>query len=143
MKPRSVWYCRLRHGWAGGIAGTRHACCRTPTNRPLALWVAACAEHVLHFFESVQPLDPRPGEAIEQIRAWASSEIRMPQSRAAGGDAMAAARDDKRQSFLEVGVGVGIDDSDRLYVNVRDSYLQASNESVLEGRRDHLAHCGA
>jgi len=41
----------------------------------------------------VQPSDPRPREAIEQIRAWASGEIRMSQSRAAGGHAMAAARD--------------------------------------------------
>jgi hypothetical protein len=58
----------------------------------LALWAAACAEHVLHLFESAQPSDPRPREAIEQIRAWARGEIRMSDSRAAGGHAMAAAR---------------------------------------------------
>jgi hypothetical protein len=58
----------------------------------LALWAAACAEHVLPLFESVQPSDPRPRQAIEQIRAWAAGEIRMSQSRAAGGRAMAAAR---------------------------------------------------
>ena len=61
-------------------------------HRLLALWAAACAEHVLHLFESVQSADPRPREAIEQIRAWARGEIRMSQSRAAGGRAMAAAR---------------------------------------------------
>ena len=55
-------------------------------------WAAACAEHVLHLFESVQPSDPRPAEAIEQIRAWTRGEITMSQSRAAGGHAMAAAR---------------------------------------------------
>jgi hypothetical protein len=33
----------------------------------LALWAAACAGHVLHHFESVQPLDLRPRKAIEQI----------------------------------------------------------------------------
>ncbi|MFC1403443.1 MULTISPECIES: putative immunity protein [Streptacidiphilus] len=59
----------------------------------LALWAARCAEHVLHLFESVQPADPRPREAIEQVRAWARGEIRMSQSRAAGGHAMAAARE--------------------------------------------------
>ena len=59
----------------------------------LALWAATCAEHVLHLFESAQPSDPRPRQAIEQIRAWACGEIRMSQSRAAGGHAMAAARD--------------------------------------------------
>lgn len=59
----------------------------------LALWAAACAEHVLHFFESVKPSDPRPRRAIEQTRAWIRGEITMSRSRAAGGEAMAAARD--------------------------------------------------
>jgi hypothetical protein len=59
----------------------------------LALWAAACAEHVLHFFEEAQPSDSRPRHAIEQARAWARGEITMSQSRAAGGHAMAAARD--------------------------------------------------
>jgi hypothetical protein len=35
----------------------------------LALWAAACAEHVLDLFESVRPEDPRPREAIEHARA--------------------------------------------------------------------------
>jgi len=61
-------------------------------HRLLALWAATCAEHVLHLFESVQPADPRPRQAIEQIRAWARGESTMSQSRAAGGHAMAAAR---------------------------------------------------
>src|SRR4051812_44102465 len=61
-------------------------------HRLLALWAAACAEHVLFVFESVQPSDLRPRQAIEQIRAWAGGEIRMSESRAAGGHAMAAAR---------------------------------------------------
>ncbi len=58
----------------------------------LALWAAACAEHVLHLFEVVQPGDSRPRYAIEQARAWARGEILMSQARAAGGHAMAAAR---------------------------------------------------
>lgn len=58
----------------------------------LALWAGACAEHVLHLFESKHPSDPRPRQAIEHIRAWTRGEIRMSQSRAAGGHAMAAAR---------------------------------------------------
>jgi hypothetical protein len=61
-------------------------------HRLLALWAAMCAEHVLRLFESEQPSDPRPRQAIEQIRAWARGEITMSQSRAAGGHAMAAAR---------------------------------------------------
>ena len=59
----------------------------------LALWAAACAEHVLRLFESVQPSDPRPRQAIEQTRAWARGEIKMSQSRTAAGHAQAAARD--------------------------------------------------
>ncbi len=61
-------------------------------HRLLALWAATCAEHVLHLFESVQPSDFRPRRAIEQIRAWARGEIKMSQSRGAGGHSMAAAR---------------------------------------------------
>ncbi len=59
----------------------------------LALWAAACAEHVLDLFESAQPKDPRPRHAIEQARAWVRGEITMTESRAAGGHAMAAARE--------------------------------------------------
>src|SRR6195256_5662201 len=59
----------------------------------LALWAASCAEHVLDPFELIRPDDPRPRQAIEQARAWARGEITMSQARAAGGHAMAAARD--------------------------------------------------
>ncbi len=59
----------------------------------LALWAAACAEHVLPLFESVKASDSRPRHAIEQARAWVRGEISMTQARAAGGHAMAAARD--------------------------------------------------
>src|SRR5919199_1793787 len=59
----------------------------------LALWAAACAEHVLDLFESAKPSDPRPRQAIEQARAWARGEVKMMQARAAGGHAMGAASD--------------------------------------------------
>lgn len=58
----------------------------------LALWAAACAEHVLHLFEESQPQDPRPRDAIEAARAWARGEMRMMAARACGGHAMGAAR---------------------------------------------------
>jgi hypothetical protein len=82
-KDRDPRFITIRRG--GTLTDSDH--------RLLALWAAACAEHVLHLFESVQPSDPRPRQAIEQIRAWAGGEIRMSQSRAAGGHAMAAARE--------------------------------------------------
>src|SRR5258705_9858014 len=58
----------------------------------LALWAASCAEHVLDRFESARPEGPRPRQAIEQARAWVRGEITMSGARAAGGHAMAAAR---------------------------------------------------
>jgi hypothetical protein len=59
----------------------------------LALWAAACAEHVLPLFEAARPDDDRPRHAIEHVRAWVRGEVGMMQSRAAGGHAMGAARD--------------------------------------------------
>ena len=59
----------------------------------LALWAAACAEHVLPLFEQARPDDPRPRAAIEHVRGWVRGEVTMMRSRAAGGHAMGAARD--------------------------------------------------
>src|SRR5512139_3347569 len=59
----------------------------------LAVWAADCAQHVLHLFEEMQPNDDRPRRAIELARAWARGESTMSQTRAAGGHAMAAARE--------------------------------------------------
>ena len=56
----------------------------------LALWAAACAEHVLSLFESAKPSDSRPRHAIEQARAWVRGEVTMMQARAAGGHAIGA-----------------------------------------------------
>src|SRR3989475_2270095 len=82
-KDRDPRFVTIRRG--GTLADTDH--------QLLALWAASCAEHVLDRFESARPEDPRPREAIEQARAWARGEIKMSQARAAGGHAMAAARD--------------------------------------------------
>lgn len=59
----------------------------------LALWSADVAEHVLGLFSKECPGDIRPQHAIEAIRAWTRGECSMMESRAAGGHAMAAARD--------------------------------------------------
>lgn len=61
-------------------------------HRLLALWAAACATHVLPYFEQVQPDDARPRQAIEQLHGWVRGEVPMMQARAAGGHAMGAAR---------------------------------------------------
>lgn len=82
-KDRDPRFITIRRG--GTLTDVDH--------RLLALWAAACAEHVLHYFDSVQPADPRPRQALEQIRAWTRGEVMMSQSRAAAGFANAAARD--------------------------------------------------
>ena len=82
-EPRDPRLITIRRG--GSLSDTNH--------HLLALWAAACAEHVLHFFEEVQPEDDRPRHALKQARAWAAGEITMSQARTAGGHAMAAARD--------------------------------------------------
>ena len=82
-KHRDPRFITIRRG--GTLTDSDH--------RLLALWAAVCAEHVLHLFESMQPLDPRPRQAIEQTRAWARGEIKMSQSRDSAGHAQAAARE--------------------------------------------------
>jgi len=81
-KVRDARFVTIRRG--GTLSDSDH--------HLLALWAASCAGHVLHLFESAQPEDPRPHEAIEHARAWARGEVKMMQARAAGGHAMGAAR---------------------------------------------------
>lgn len=81
-KDRDLRFVTIRRG--GTLTDANH--------RLLALWAAACAEHVLDLFEVAKPEDSRPGQAIEAARAWVRGDISMSQARAAGGHAMAAAR---------------------------------------------------
>lgn len=82
-KKRDPRFITIRRG--GSLTDSHH--------RLLALWAATCAEHVLHLFESAQPSDLRPRQAIAQVRAWARGETTMTQARTAAGHAMAAARE--------------------------------------------------
>lgn len=82
-KDRDPRFITIRRG--GTLTDSDH--------RLLALWAAACAEHVLHFFEAVQPTDPRPRQGIALARAWVRGETKMSEARAAAGYANAAARD--------------------------------------------------
>ncbi|MDO5753547.1 putative immunity protein [Arthrobacter sp.] len=63
-----------------------------PDHQLLAVWAAACAEHVLPLFEESNRGDSRPREAIEAARAWARGQATMMHTRAIGGHAMGAAR---------------------------------------------------
>src|SRR5437667_5163782 len=82
-KVRDSRFVTMRRG--GTLTDSNH--------QLLALWAASCAEHVLDLFESAQPEDPRPRQAIEHARAWVRGEVKMIQARTAAGHAMAAARD--------------------------------------------------
>ncbi|HEV7125832.1 MAG TPA: hypothetical protein VGN32_00135 [Ktedonobacterales bacterium] len=82
-KDRDPRFITLRRG--GTLTDADH--------QLLALWAATCAEHVLPRFESAQPSDPRPRQAIEAARAWTRGELKMMETRALGGHAMGAARD--------------------------------------------------
>src|ERR1700760_5145195 len=79
-KVRDPRFVTVRRG--GTLADSDH--------HLLALWAASCAEHVLYLFESAQPDDPRPREAIGHARAWVRGEVTMMQARAAGGGRMGA-----------------------------------------------------
>lgn len=80
--PRDPRFITLRRG--GTLTDAHH--------HLLALWAATCAEHVLHFFEEVQPQDNRPRIAIKLVRAWTRGEVTMTQSRTAAGHAQGSAR---------------------------------------------------
>ncbi len=81
-QPRDPRFITIRRG--GTLTDTHH--------HLLAQWAVTCAEHVLPYFEALQPSDQRPRYALEQARAWTRGEISMIQSRTAGGHANAAAR---------------------------------------------------
>ncbi len=61
--------------------------------RVLAVWAAECAEQSLPLFEAQAAADPRPREALDGVRAFASGELRIGPVRALAAAAHAAARD--------------------------------------------------
>ena len=81
-KERDPRFITLRRG---GLLTDEH-------HHLLALWAAACAEHVLHLFEQVSPDDERPRQALELVRAWVRGEIPMKQAHQAAFAANAAGK---------------------------------------------------
>lgn len=70
VEPRDPRFITIRRG--GTLSDAHH--------HMLALWAAACAEHVLHLFEEVRPEDDRPRRAVELTHAWTRGEITMKQA---------------------------------------------------------------
>ncbi len=105
----------------------------------LALWAAVCAEHVLQLFESEQPSDLRPRHAIEQARAWVRGEITMSQARAAGGHAMAAARDQSgaaRNAAFAAGQAAVVAHVAAHELGAAAYSIKAARAAVPEGERE-------
>jgi hypothetical protein len=98
-----------------------------------------CAEHVLHLFESTQPSDPRPRQAIAQARAWARGEVAMMQARAAGGHAMAAARDLRgaaRHAAYSAGQAAAVAHVAAHELGAAAYAIKAARAAVAAGERD-------
>lgn len=82
-KERDARFITIRRG--GTLTEANH--------HLLALWAAACAEHVLPLFEQASPDDQRPRQALALTRAWVRGEIPMRQAHQASFAANAAAKD--------------------------------------------------
>ena len=77
----------------------------------LALWAAACAEHVLPLFELASPDDQRPRQALALTRAWVRGEIPMREAHQASFAANAAGKglpDAARFAALAAGQAVAV-----------------------------------
>ena len=108
-------------------------------HRLLALWAAACAEHVLHHFEAVKPSDPRPRQAIEQARAWVRGEVRMMEARALAGAANSAARPlsgAARHAAYAAGQAVAVAHVAAHELGAAAYAIKAARAAAPEGERD-------
>jgi hypothetical protein len=108
----------------------------------LALWAATCAEHVLHLFESEQPLDMRPRQAIEAIRAWVRGEVSWWEARTAGGHANAAARNLKgaaRNAAYAAGQAGAVGHVAAHELGAAAYAIKAVRESVPDEKKDEAA----
>jgi len=107
----------------------------------LAIWAADCAQHVLHLFEEMQPNDERPRQAIESARAWTRGQITMSQSRAAGGHAMAAARDlsgAARYTAYAAGQAAVVAHVAAHELGAAAYAIKAARAAALDGRADEV-----
>lgn len=128
-KKRDPRFITIRRG--GSLTDSHH--------RLLALWAATCAEHVLHLFESAQPSDLRPRQAIAQVRAWARGETTMTQARTAAGHAMAAARELRgpaREAAYAAGQAAAVPHVAAHELGAATYAIKAVRAAAPEGERD-------
>lgn len=111
-------------------------------HRLLALWAADCAEHVLHLFESEQPMDSRPRNAINSIRAWVRGEMSWWDARAAGAYANAAARNLKgaaRNAAYAAGQAGAVGHVAAHELGAAAYAIKAVRDSVPDDKKDEAA----
>ncbi|WP_409025045.1 putative immunity protein [Hymenobacter sp.] len=105
----------------------------------LALWAAACAEHVLHLFEQANADDKRPRQAIELTRAWVRGEIPMRQAHQAAFAANAAARevpDAAKFAALAAGQAVAVAHVAAHELGAAAYAIRAVREAVEESEKE-------
>ena len=128
-KERDPRFITLRRG--GTLTDSNH--------RLLAVWAADCAEHVLPFFEEMQPNDERPRRAIDLARAWTRGEIPMMQARSAAGHAMAAARELRgaaREAAYAAGQAAAVAHVAAHELGAAAYAIRAARAAVVESERD-------
>jgi hypothetical protein len=113
-------------------------------HRLLALWAAACAEHVLDHFERARPDDDRPRRAIELGRAWTRGEVIMTEARRAGGHANGAARDltgAPRHAAYAAGQAACVPHVAAHELGAAAYAIKAARAAATEGERDNAGQC--
>jgi hypothetical protein len=109
----------------------------------LALWAAACTEHVLHYFETAKPGDDRPRKAIEMTHAWTRGEVTMMQSREAAFASNAAARDlsgAAKHAALSAGQAAAVPHVAAHDLGAAAYAIRAAREAAPENERDEAGH---
>jgi hypothetical protein len=102
---------------------------------------AACAEHVLHLFENVNPEDKRPRYAIELTRAWVRGEIPMKEAHKMAFTANAAAKgmpDAAKFAALAAGQAVAVAHVAAHELGAAAYAIRAVKASVEENARDEM-----
>jgi hypothetical protein len=121
------------------ITARRGGTLRDDDHHLLAIWAAACAEHVLHHFEQARPDDPRPRRAIETAHAWVRGEVRMREAHKTAFVSNAAAREVSgaaRFAALAAGQAVAVAHVAAHELGAAAYAIRAAGSAVPESERD-------
>lgn len=111
------------------------------THRALALWAAACAEHVLPLFDA-HVRDDRPRKALALVRAWTRGEATMRDCHNAAFAANAAGRDAPpaaKLAALAAGQAVAVAHVAAHELGAAAYAIRAAREAAPPTKRDEAA----